>query len=108
MQPNSNSTVALSPADKERQKTAAKFMLFGMGLSQKQTAYALGINKDTLCRWVKEYGWRGKLRQKQAKSRKYGKEYTDSLTAFVAYIRIHNQPLYQLLEPHYTNFLHNI
>src|SRR4051812_43874710 len=98
--------IPLSPADRERQLVRVKYMLFTLGFSQKRVAYELRISKDTVCKWVKENGWRELLKGKTrlAKTAKFD----ESLTAFMVYVKIHNKALYNTIEPVYKQYLKTV
>ncbi len=72
---------------RERAIIKAKFMLFKLRLSQKETAAALDVTPQLISRWVKEFGWKDDLTKKSVKAVDNVK-FDDSLSAFVAFARV--------------------
>ncbi len=105
---NHEGTNAGSPKEQERQLTALKYLLLHLLLSQKEAAAAMGVSGRTVSRMVKKHKLKPLIRQRRERGIADSVKYDDSLTAFVAYARVHNKPLHDAMAPVYKQYLETL
>jgi len=90
---------------KQRQLTQLQYMLFHLGLTQVQAAKELNISPNTVCKWVKQNGWRNKLQGRKRLVAANTMRFDDSLSAFMVFIKKKHPDLVPPVSKAYKNFL---
>lgn len=92
-----------------RQATELNYLLLHLGMSQKEAANHMGLSERTVSRMVSKQGLKDRMRQAKARRTANSVKYDESLTAFIAKMRIEGKlrtPI--ILEDEYKNFLNTL
>lgn len=105
MAPAAKSRKHISNAERKRMIDKARFMLFKLGLTQKEVANEIGISEPAMNRWVKKLGWREKLKGKNRSVTADEIKMTDSLSAFIVFLKKKHPEQHNEIESHYKQYI---
>jgi len=77
-------------------------------MTQKEAGKLLGISENTMSLWAKTYGWKEKYEKQKQEKLKNPTKFDDSLSAFVAYVRVNKPELWKSVNATYYNFLKTV
>lgn len=97
--------IPATPKERQRQLVKLKYLMQVQGLSQKQAAAVLQISPSTVSRIVNSTGLARNAEKQAANALNRPVSYDDSLSAFIARVRLKNGPAWPIVETLYKQFL---
>lgn len=94
-----------TPAERKRKIQKAEYCLFVLGLTQKETAGIIDVSQNHLGNWVRDMGWRGKLKGSNRIEYAEKLKYKDSLSGFMAYLQKKHPRKYANMQAVYKTFI---
>lgn len=94
-----------TPITKRRKITAFAFYVTKLGFTQKEAAAILDISEKLAGKWARQYRLKNKIQKVQQQISDKPLKFDESLSAFMAFTRIHCKESYQSIENAYKNFL---
>lgn len=86
----------------------AYYYLVILGFNQRKTAETIEVSTKTINTWVKKYGWHKKIEAIKTGGEFEPIRYDESLSAFVAYVRVKKPNVYKQLQKVHQQFLNSI
>lgn len=86
----------------------AYYCIIKLGFTQKRTSIQLGVSTRTMCKWVKKYGWDKKIQAIKEGGETDPVKYDESLSAFIAYVRIKKPTVYNTIKQVHKQFLNSL